>query len=149
MGLIGDYEDPGERMDTVEDDVDSVEHLEADPMHSIKEDLLREIQEEYDVRDFKIPESKDKGLGDYETGSECLMSDMLDFDYEDADDVDEDFFEDDMYSLGDWYGSISLQHFLLDFFKNLIENDREYLLGCLKHLQAEDIALFKKHFSLN
>lgn len=36
------------------------------------------------------------------------MSDMLDFDYEDNDDMGEDFFEDDMYSLGDWYGGITL-----------------------------------------
>jgi len=149
IGFIGDYEE-GERMDTIEDDKDSVQedHGEhEDPMESLKNDLLKEIKEDYDIRDFQIPVSKDKGLGDYETGSECLMSDMLDFDYEDNDDVSDDINEDDMYSLGDWYGGITLQNFLLDFFNNLITNDKEYLLACMKHLTPEDIALFKKHFT--
>ncbi|CAG9326241.1 unnamed protein product [Blepharisma stoltei] len=150
LGFIGDYEEPGERMDTIEDDKDSVQEDRGereDPMESLKNDLLKEIKEDYDVRDFQIPVSKDKGLGDYETGSECLMSDMLDFDYEDNDDINDDINEDDMYSLGDWYGGITLQTFLLDFFNNLITNDKEYLLACMKHLLAEDIALFKKHFT--
>jgi hypothetical protein len=110
---------------------------------------MKEIKEDFDANDFKIPVSKDKGLGDYETGSECLMSDMLEFDYEDADDVGDDFHEDDLYSLGDWYGSISLQSFLLDFFNNLINNDKEYLFRCVKHLLPDDIALFRKHFTFN
>ena len=76
------------------------------------------------------------------------MSEMLDFDYEEGDDTGDDFYEDDMYSLGDWYGSMNLQNFLLDFFKNLIENDKDYLRACLKHMLVDDIALFKKHFNI-
>ena len=147
LGVVGEYDDPGDRMDTIEDDVRSNE--ENDPMESLKNDLMKEIKEDFDANDFKIPVSKDKGLGDYETGSECLMSDMLEFDYEDADDVGEDFHEDDLYSLADWYGSISLQSYLLDFFNNLIANDKEYLFKCVKHLTSDDIALFRKHFSFN
>ena len=145
LGVVGEYEDSGDRMDTIEDDVRSDE--QCDPMDSLKTDLIREIKEDFDASDFKIPVSKDKGLGDYETGSECLMSDMLEFDYEDADDVGEDFHEDDLYSLADWYSSISLQSFLLDFFNNLINNDKEYLYKCMKHLLPEDLALFRKHFT--
>ena len=147
LGVVGEYEDPGDRMDTIEDDVRSEEP--CDPMESLKTDLMKEIREDFDASDFKIPVSKDKGLGDYETGSECLMSDMLEFDYEDADELGEDFHEDDLYSLADWYGSISLQSFLLDFFNNLINNDKEYLYKCMKHLLPEDIALFRKHFTFN
>ena len=147
LGVVGELDDPGDRMDTIEDDVNSIE--EKDPMQSLKNDLLKEIKEDFDANDFKIPQSKDKGLGDYETGSECLMSDMLEFDYEDADDVGDDFHEDDLYSLADWYGSISLQSYLLDFFNNLILNDKEYLYKCIKHLLPEDIALFRKHFTFN
>jgi len=138
IGVVGDYEE--ERMDTVEDDPD-------DPMDSLKVDLMNEVGEDYDQHEFNIPESKDKGLGDYEIGSECLMSDMLDFDYDDTDDVGEDFYEDDMYNLTDWYGGISLQTFLLEFFNNMIQNDRDYLLSCMNHLLPEDSALFKKHFT--
>ncbi|OMJ73886.1 hypothetical protein SteCoe_27335 [Stentor coeruleus] len=145
LGVVGEIEDPGDRMDTIEDDVRS--EGENDPMESLKSDLIKEIKEVYDANDFKIPVSKDKGLGDYETGSECLMSDMLEFDYEDADDLGEDFHEDDLYGLQDWYGSINLQSFLLDFFNNLITNDKEYLIRCVKHLLPEDIALFRKHFT--
>mmetsp|Transcript_34170 Transcript_34170/g.6158 ORF Transcript_34170/g.6158 Transcript_34170/m.6158 type:complete len:95 (+) Transcript_34170:2620-2904(+) len=94
-------------MDTVEDDHTSDQESE-DPMEALKRDLWSDVKDDYDVQDFNIPESKDKGLADYEIGSECLMSDMLDFDYEDNDDMGEDFFEDDMYSLGDWYGGITL-----------------------------------------
>lgn len=147
IGYVGDYEEPGDRMDTIEDDRDSVISDHEDPMESLKSDLMKEVREDYDVRDFQIPVSKDKGLGDYETGSECLMSDMLDFDYEENDDINDDINEDDMYGLGDWYGGITLQSFLLDFFKNLITNDKDYLLSCMKHLQPEDTALFKKHFT--
>jgi hypothetical protein len=147
MGLRGEFDDPGDRMDTIEDDDYSPPHV--DPIENLKSDLMKEIKEDFDANDFKIPVSKDKGLGDYETGSECLMSDMLEFDYEDADDVGEDFHEDDLYSLGDWYGSISLQSFLLDFFNNLINNDKEYLFKCIKHLLPDDIALFRKHFTFN
>lgn len=147
LGLVGEYDDPGDRMDTIEDDMRSEE--EIDPMVALKTDLMKEIKEDYDANDFKIPVSKDKGLGDYETGSECLMSDMLEFDYEDADDAGDDFHEDDLYSLADWYGSISLQSYLLDFFNNLINSDKEYLYKCIKHLLPEDIALFRKHFSFN
>ena len=147
LGMRGEFDDPGDRMDTIEDD-DYSPGL-ADPIENLKSDLMKEIKEDFDANDFKIPVSKDKGLGDYETGSECLMSDMLEFDYEDADDVGDDFHEDDLYSLGDWYGSISLQSFLLDFFNNLINNDKEYLFKCVKHLPPDDIALFRKHFTFN
>lgn len=147
LGIRGEFDDPGDRMDTIEDD-DYSPGL-ADPIENLKSDLMKEIKEDFDANDFKIPVSKDKGLGDYETGSECLMSDMLEFDYEDADDVGDDFHEDDLYSLGDWYGSISLQSFLLDFFNNLINNDKEYLFRCVKHLLPDDIALFRKHFTFN
>lgn len=146
MGVLGEYEDPGDRMDTIEDD-DYIPPDREDPIESLKSDLMKEIKEDFDANDFKMPVSKDKGLGDYETGSECLMSDMLEFDYEDADDVGEDFHEDDLYSLSDWYGSISLQSFLLDFFNNLINNDKEYLFRCIRHLLPEDLALFRKHFT--
>jgi hypothetical protein len=145
LGVVGEYEDPDERMDTIEDDVKSEER--EDPIESLKTDLMKEVKEVYDADDFKMPVSKDKGLGDYETGSECLMSDMLEFDYEEADDLGEDFHEDDLYGLQDWYASISLQSFLLDFFNNLMQNDREYLVKCIKHLLPDDIALFRKHFT--
>jgi hypothetical protein len=147
LGIRGEYDEPGDRMDTIEDD-DYSPGL-ADPIENLKSDLMKEIKEDFDANDFKIPVSKDKGLGDYETGSECLMSDMLEFDYEDADDVGDDFHEDDLYSLGDWYSSISLQSFLLDFFNNLINNDKEYLFKCVKHLLPDDIALFRKHFTFS
>jgi len=139
-----DY-DEDERLDTVEDAQD--DEILGDPMSSLKDNLLAEVHEDYDMQDFKIPERKDKGLGDYETGSECLMSDMLDFDYDDGDELGEDFYEDDLYTLGDWYASLNLQSFLLDFFNNLIERDRDYLRSCMKHLLPEDVALFKKHFT--
>ena len=147
LGMRGEFDEPGDRMDTIEDD-DYSPGL-ADPIENLKSDLMKEIKEDFDASDFKIPVSKDKGLGDYETGSECLMSDMLEFDYEDADDVGDDFHEDDLYSLGDWYSSISLQSFLLDFFNNLINNDKEYLFKCVKHLLPDDIALFRKHFTFS
>ena len=136
-------------MDTIEDDYRSEEDVESDPMVALKTDLMKEIKEDFDANDFKIPVSKDKGLGDYETGSECLMSDMLEFDYEDADDAGDDFHEDDLYSLADWYSSINLQSYLLDFFNNLISNDKEYLYKCIRHLLPEDLALFRKHFTFN
>jgi hypothetical protein len=139
-----DY-DEDERLDTVEDAQD--EDIMGDPMDSLKDNLLADLHDDYDLQDFKIPERKDKGLGDYETGSECLMSDMLDFDYDDGDELGEDFYEDDLYSLGDWYASLNLQNFLLDFFNNLIARDRDYLRSCMKHLTPEDLSLFKKHFT--
>jgi hypothetical protein len=139
-----DY-DEDERLDTVEDAQN--EDIMGDPMDSLKDNLLADLHDDYDLQDFKIPERKDKGLGDYETGSECLMSDMLDFDYDDGDELGEDFYEDDLYSLGDWYGSLNLQNFLLDFFNNLIARDRDYLRSCMKHLTPEDLSLFKKHFT--
>jgi hypothetical protein len=150
LGLGGhiDFEE-GERMDTIEDDeiVDKGDEEQGDAMAGLKKQLLSEVQEDFEGT-FQLQEKKAKGLGDYETGSECLMSDMLDFDYDDGDEMGEDFYEDDLYSLGDWYGSLNLQNFLLEFFGKLIESDKDYLMSCFRHMLAEDVALFKKHFSL-
>jgi hypothetical protein len=150
LGIGGhiDFEE-GERMDTIEDDELSAKAEEedtGDAMAGLKKQLLSEVQEDFDGA--FLQEKKAKGLGDYETGSECLMSDMLDFDYDDGDELGEDFYEDDLYSLGDWYGSLNLQNFLLEFFGRLIDNDKDYLKSCFRHMLAEDVALFKKHFSL-
>lgn len=149
LGLGGHIDfDEGERVDTIEDDeVFEKEEDQGDAMAGLKKQLLNEVQEDFEGA-FLLQEKKAKGLGDYETGSECLMSDMLDFDYDDGEELGEDFYEDDLYSLGDWYGSLNLQNFLLEFFGRLIENDKDYLMSCFRHMLAEDVALFKKHFSL-
>ena len=150
LGLGGhiDFEE-GERVDTIEDDEVSDKAVEesSDAMAGLKKQLLSEVQEDFESA-FQMVEKKAKGLGDYETGSECLMSDMLEFDYDDGDELGEDFYEDDLYSMGDWYGSLNLQNFLLEFFGRLIDSDKDYLKSCFRYMLAEDVALFKKHFSL-
>ena len=77
LGIGGhiDFEE-GERMDTIEDDLSA----KAEAMAGLKKQL---VQEDFEGA-FLLQEKKAKGLGDYETGSECLMSDMLDFDYNDG-----------------------------------------------------------------
>lgn len=56
MGFAGAYVDdePGARMDTVEDDRYEDEEGEGDPMEALKKDLLKEIVEDFEGQDFKV-----------------------------------------------------------------------------------------------
>ena len=52
-------------------------------------------------------ESKGRGLADIETGSECYMSEMLDFEYDDGEEADETT-EEDLVHLKDVVAEMDL-----------------------------------------
>jgi len=49
---------------------------------------LDQIHDDEEYNTF-LEETKKGGLGDLESGSECLMSELLDFDFEEADECDD------------------------------------------------------------
>lgn len=67
--------------------------------------------------------SKDWGLADLETGSEVYMSEMLGFEIEDAEEMEEQN-EEDLLALGDPWSDINLKQHAIDCLKN---HKKEYL----------------------
>ena len=64
--------------------------VDLDDMDQNDEDLFNDDgDEQVDLLADLIKESKDKGLADLETGSEVYMSEMLGFEIEDAEEMEE------------------------------------------------------------
>ena len=63
--------------------------------------------------------TKDWGLADLETGSEVYMSEMLGFEIEDAEEMEEQN-EEDLLALGDDFGDIDLKDFAINHLKEII-----------------------------
>lgn len=93
-----------------------------------------------------IKESQDKGLADLETGSEVYMSEMLGFEIEDAEEMEEQN-EEDLISLQDPWGNINLKEYITDGLKNLYKDKPKYLKSCVKHLENDDKELFEKYIA--
>lgn len=60
--------------------------------------------------------AKDRGLADLETGSEVYMSEMLGFEIEDAEEMEEQN-EEDLLALGDVWADINLKEFAIEHLK--------------------------------
>jgi len=94
-----------------------------------------------------VKESKDKGLADLETGSEVYMSEMLGFEIEDAEEMEEQN-EEDLVSLQDPWGNIELKQYVIDGLKKMNAEDHSYITSCVKHLEKDDKDLWEQ-FILN
>ena len=92
-------------------------------------------------------ERKDRGLADLETGSECYLSEMLDFDFEEGDEGEETS-EEDLLHLNIEGTNFELKEMLLNFFRNLLDTNKDYLKTSVKALLKDDIALLKKHVDI-
>lgn len=95
------------------------------------------------MADF-VKESKDKGLADLETGSEVYMSEMLGFEIEDAEEMEEQN-EEDLVSLADPWGDIKLKEYVTEGLKKLYNDKPKYVKSCVKHLESDDKELFDKY----
>lgn len=93
-----------------------------------------------------IKESKDKGLADLETGSEVYMSEMLGFEIEDAEEMEEQN-EEDLISLNDPWGTIDLKQYVIEGLKKLNKEEHSYIISCVKHLEKDDQDLWKKYIA--
>lgn len=125
----------------IEVDMNDLEQRDAD-------DLFKDDEEEEQVdllADF-IKESKDKGLADLETGSEVYMSEMLGFEIEDAEEMEEQN-EEDLVSLADPWGSINLKEYIIEGLKKLYIEKSKYVKSCVKHLESDDKELFDKYIA--
>ena len=97
------------------------------------------------MADF-VKESRDKGLADLETGSEVYMSEMLGFEIEDAEEMEEQN-EEDLVSLQDPWGEINLKQTVIDELKKMLKEDNAYIMSCVKHLEKDDKELWKKYIA--
>ena len=156
LGIGGafEYEDEDGVCDTVESESEDErenpafmdEGEEYDPLEAIKDEL--NVDEDYEYADINIKEREKTTLKDYETGSECYLSDMLDFEYDAEEEMGDEINEEDLFALYDSYEKIELQKYLLDLIQKFLDNDRLYLLNCVRQLTREDQGLFRKHFTL-
>jgi hypothetical protein len=137
LGIGGafDYEEE-EVMDTVESESDDDREMilhdgPDDPLDGVGDDLI--VEEEFEYMDINVRGEREKTtLKDYETGSECYLSDMLDFEYDNEEDVGDEISEEDLKALGDDYHNIDLQSYLLEFIQKFLDNDRGYILNCIR-----------------
>jgi hypothetical protein len=81
--------------------------------------------------------SKDRGLADLETGSEVYMSEMLGFEIEDAEEMEEHN-EEDLLSLGDKFAEIELKEHTISRLKLSIAD----LSKMIPHLPEKDRKLY-------
>ncbi len=93
-----------------------------------------------------IKESKDKGLADLETGSEVYMSEMLGFEIEDAEEMEEQN-EEDLISLNDPWGNVQLKEYVTEGLKKLNKEEHSYIISCVKHLEENDAELWNKYIT--
>jgi len=111
------------------------------------EDLFKDDEDEQvDLLADLIKESKDKGLADLETGSEVYMSEMLGFEIEDAEEMEEQN-EEDLISLQDPWGNIELKQYVIDGLKKLDTEEHSYITSCVKHLESDDKELWDKYIA--
>lgn len=147
------YDENG-RMDTMGGDDDYNEDIDnsyEDENEEIKESIevnMDEIQDEEDeqvdlLADL-IKESKDKGLADLETGSEVYMSEMLGFEIEDAEEMEEQN-EEDLLSLADTWSDINLKEYVQNGLIDLFKTKQTYMKSCIKHLEKDDKELWDKY----
>ena len=99
-----------ERLDTMgedaEDDADYGDEGEFEMKDAIEVDLgdVEDDEEEVKQFDFNKGTAHDRGLADLETGSEVYLSEMLDFEYEEYDENEEQN-EDDLNRLQDSFAT--------------------------------------------
>jgi importin-9 len=103
-------------------------------------------EEQVDLLADFVKESRDKGLADLETGSEVYMSEMLGFEIEDAEEMEEQN-EEDLVSLQDSWGEINLKQTVIDELKRMLKEDNAYIMSCVKHLESDDKELWKKYIA--
>lgn len=103
-------------------------------------------EDQVDLLADYIKESKDKGLADLETGSEVYMSEMLGFEIEDAEEMEEQN-EEDLISLQDPWGEIDLKQYVIDGLKKLSTEQQTYMKSCVKHLENDDRELWEKYIA--
>lgn len=130
---FGGYQDEeDERLDTIggDDDEDDYnlddaygeEDEENNEDNKIAVDLDDLPNEDNDFEEEKIELSKmiskDRGLADLETGSEVYMSEMLGFEIEDAEEMEEQN-EEDLLALGDTFADINLKDFAIEKLKHI------------------------------
>lgn len=108
-----------------------------------EEDLFKNDNEDeqVDLLADLVKESKDKGLADLETGSEVYMSEMLGFEIEDAEEMEEQN-EEDLVSLNDPWSEIHLKQYIIDGLKEEYQKSTAYVKSWLKHLEKEDRELW-------
>ena len=87
-------------------------------------------------------------MADLETGSEVYMSEMLGFEIEDAEEMEEQN-EEDLISLQDPWGNIELKQYVIDGLKKLNTDDHSYIVSCVKHLEKEDKELWDNYIASN
>lgn len=83
------------------------------------------------------------GLGSVEVGSEIYLSEMLVFDYNEAEGEDEENIEEDLNFLKDLEYDFVLKDFLYDFLKDFYLKNVEYISNCLRSLPKKDVEIFK------
>lgn len=153
MGGDDYYDDEGEDNDEEYDNNEEIkDQIEVDMDDDNKgEDLFNNSDgsdEQVDLLADLIKESKDKGLADLETGSEVYMSEMLGFEIEDAEEMEEQN-EEDLVSLNDPWTDIHLREHITNGLKELYETKRDYIKSCVKHLEADDKQLFEQYILSN
>lgn len=87
-------------------------------------------------------------MADLETGSECYLSEMLDFDFEEGDEGEETS-EEDLIFLNIEGTRFEMKDMLVKFFKGLLDSHKDYLKNSVKALLKDDIALLKKHVDIS
>ncbi len=89
-------------------------------------------------------EPKGNGLADLETGSEVYMSEMLGFEIEDAEEMEEHN-EEDLIGLDDPYADIDLKDHIRERLNGL---PKETFLECYKNVPEKDRKLVQKHLKI-
>ena len=153
MDTIGgdDYDDDTydiDNADLSDNDADIMKdqiEVDMDDMREKGEDIFNDDEDEQvDLLADMIKESKDKGLADLETGSEVYMSEMLGFEIEDAEEMEEQN-EEDLVSLDDPWNNIQLKQHVIDGLKEMYRDQKDYMKSCVKHLENDDRLLFEQY----
>jgi hypothetical protein len=144
-----DYYDDQDEDDSYDGNDEMKDQIEVDmdDMNQKGEEIFNDGEDEQvDLLADLIKESKDKGLADLETGSEVYMSEMLGFEIEDAEEMEEQN-EEDLISLNDPWGEIDLKQYIVDGLKDLYKTKTDYMKSCVKHLEQDDKKLFETYIT--
>lgn len=72
------------------------------------------------------------------------MSEMLGFEIEDAEEMEEQN-EEDLVSLLDPWNNIHLKQYVIDELKKMDQEQHSYIKSCVKHLEKDDKELWEKY----
>ena len=72
------------------------------------------------------------------------MSEMLGFEIEDAEEMEEQN-EEDLFSLNDPWADINLKEYVIQGIKDLYNENTAYVKSCVKHLEKDDKELFDSY----